>query len=30
MNAMMWAVAIVTGLLIGFILISLPAPDERE
>jgi hypothetical protein len=30
MNTMMWVVAIVTGLLIGFILISLPEQGEEE
>jgi hypothetical protein len=30
MNPMMYAVAVVIGLLIGFILISLPATGEEE
>ena len=30
MNTMLYAVAIVIGLLIGFILISLPAKGEEE
>jgi len=30
MNTMMWVVAIVTGLLIGFMLISLPEKGEEE